>query len=117
MRERKIWLFAHNCNSGVTYTNKKRKFGSIECWFNKEGIANIISIPKLEETRFHITYYIRDGRYIVHTKDEEIQSNKEEMGLLYMDANKSQDTAFVKTFQENFECFQQVRDIHIQTRS
>ena len=37
---------------------------------------------------FDITYDIRDENYIIHTKNEEVQSNKDEMGLPYIDAKK-----------------------------
>ena len=46
-REVNRWLFRH-FNTGNTYTNKKGRIGSIECWINKEFIANIFSTPKLE---------------------------------------------------------------------
>ena len=78
-------------------------FGSIECWINKEGIANIFSIPKLGEMGFRITYDSMDGHYIVHTNDGEVQSMKDEMVPPYIDAQKLQDEAFLQTVQENFE--------------
>ena len=59
-REGSSWLF-ENYNKGTNSTNKKGHFGYIECWFNKEGIANIFIIPKLEEIGFHILNNSRDG--------------------------------------------------------
>ena len=38
---------------------------------------------------FHITYEIMEGHYIVHTKDEEVQFNKDEMSLPYIDRKKN----------------------------
>ena len=46
-REVNNWLFGH-FNVGTTSTNKKSRVGSIECWINKEGVANIFIIPNLE---------------------------------------------------------------------
>ena len=53
-----IWTF----QIWIISTNKKGRFGSIECWFNKEGIANIFSIKKLEEIGFCITFDSMDGK-------------------------------------------------------
>ena len=36
-----------------------------------------------------IVYDSIDGHYIVHTKDGEVQFNKNEMCVLYIDANKN----------------------------
>ncbi len=38
-----------HCNAGTTNTNKTGKFGSLDIWVNTEGIANILSLDKLEE--------------------------------------------------------------------
>ena len=56
---------------------------------------------------FCITYYIREGCYIFHTKDGEVQSNKDETVLPYIDIKKIQGVACVQTFRENFEGFSQ----------
>ena len=80
VREEKRNIFGH-CNTGTTTTNKKGSFGSIECWLNKEGIAKIFSIPKLEEIGFFTTQYREDKNYILHTKDWEVQFNKDKMHL------------------------------------
>ena len=68
VREGNIWIFGH-CNDVKTFTNNKGRFGSIECCLNKEGIANIFRIPKLEEMGSRITYDRIDRHYIFHTKD------------------------------------------------
>ena len=78
-------MFGH-CNSGTTSTNKNGNFGSIVCCLNKEGIANIFSITKLEEMVLRITYYRQDGHYILHTKYGGVQSNKDVMNIPYTDS-------------------------------
>ena len=92
-----------DCNTRTTPTNKNVHFGSIECWINKEEIANIFSIPKIEEMILHITYNSRDGHYIFHTKDREVQFNNDEMGIPYIDSQKIQDMVFVKTAWEKLK--------------
>ena len=36
------------CNAGVTNMATRGWFSSIHMWLNKDGIANLISIPMLE---------------------------------------------------------------------
>ena len=52
---------------------------------------------------FHITYDKGYGNYIVHSK--ELQFNKGEMGLPYIDAKKPQDVDFIQIVQDDFEGF------------
>ena len=66
--------------------NKKGCSGSIEFWINKEVIANIFSNPKLQKMGSHVTYDIMDGHIIFHTKYEQVQLIKDEMGLPYIDS-------------------------------
>ena len=42
-------------NAGTTSTNLKDKYGSMDCWRSKEGVANIFSIPVLKRVGFCIT--------------------------------------------------------------
>ena len=93
-------MIAHS-NAWTTSSNKKKCFGYIECWINKEGIVNIFSTPKLEEMGSCVTYDILEGYYIVHTKYGGVQLNKDEMGLPYIDAKK-QYAALVQTVHNKF---------------
>ena len=47
-------LFAH-CNSGTTSTNTKGVLGSLECWLNKNGISNLLSVPEITRLGYTIT--------------------------------------------------------------
>ena len=47
-------LFAH-CNSGKTATNTKGMLGSLKCWLNENGIANLLSILELTRLGYNIT--------------------------------------------------------------
>ena len=93
-------MIAHS-NAWTTSSNKKKCFGYIECWINKEGIVNISRTPKLEEMGSCVTYDILEGYYIVHTKYGGFQLNKDEMGLPYIDAKK-QYAALVQTVHNKF---------------
>ena len=37
-----------NCNAGTTRITKQGCFGKLRVWLNKNGIANLVSIPKLK---------------------------------------------------------------------
>ena len=39
------------CNAGVSTTNQQGKYGELDVWLNRKGIANILSIPRLEELK------------------------------------------------------------------
>ena len=34
-----------NCNAGTTRITKKGSYGDLQVWLNKQGVANLISIP------------------------------------------------------------------------
>ena len=44
------------CNAGVTTSSEKGYFGGFEMWLNRSGIANLLSIPQLEEDGYVIDY-------------------------------------------------------------
>ena len=37
-----------NCNDGTTRMTKRGYYGRLRVWLNENGIANLISFPKLE---------------------------------------------------------------------
>ena len=55
-----------NCNADVTSTTMKGNLGIFEMWFNESGVANILSIPQLEENGFRVTTDTLGG-WVVHT--------------------------------------------------
>ena len=48
------------CNAGVSVTKKKGKMGTMDTCIKPEGIANIISIIRLEKDGYCITYNTRE---------------------------------------------------------
>ena len=70
------WRFGHY-NEGNKSTKKKGQFGSINLCLNKDGMANIFSVPKLEYMSFPITYYSKERQYIVNTKYGKLKFNKD----------------------------------------
>jgi hypothetical protein len=49
------------CNAGTTKTNKTGMLGTIKCWYNQDGITNILSIHVLEKLRYRIRYDTEEG--------------------------------------------------------
>ena len=87
-------LFAH-CNSGTTATNTKGMLGSLECWLNEKGIANLLSIPELTRLGYTITSDNRlDSPYQVTPKGQvhggsaTIPFKLDEKGLPYIDVKQ-----------------------------
>ena len=44
-----------NCNAGVTTSTQKGYYGLFHMWLNKQGIANLLSIPQLEADGYRVT--------------------------------------------------------------
>jgi hypothetical protein len=59
-----------NCNAGVTRTDMVGHLpGHGEVWFNKRGIANILSLSRMEK-KHRITYDRKNGKqFIVHKEN------------------------------------------------
>ena len=43
-----------SCNAGAVSTRKKDWFGEFEVWYNKYGMANLLSVPMLEADGYTI---------------------------------------------------------------
>ena len=74
-----------NCNAGVKTTNQigyMKGVGSV--WYNPDGIANILSLSRMEE--HYLITYSREGGFVVHKGDGTIRRFiKSNGGLSYLD--------------------------------
>ena len=59
-------ILVGTCNAGVTSSTQKVYYGKFHMWVNKNGMANLISIPCLEQEGYHIKYY-SDDQWVVKT--------------------------------------------------
>jgi hypothetical protein len=51
-----------HCNAGVTSTNLVGDLpGYGEVWYNPNGIANILSLPRVKERGFRVTFDSKNG--------------------------------------------------------
>jgi hypothetical protein len=81
------------CNAGVTRTNMVGDLsGYGEVWYNKDGIANILSFSRVEK-KYRVTYDSTVSKqFIVHKKDGGVRRFKQSKnGLFYLDAMEAQD--------------------------
>ena len=106
-------LFVHY-NSGTTTTNTKGMLGSLECWLNENGIANLLIIPELTRLGYTITLDNRlDFTYQVtltgevHGGPATIQFKLDKKGLPYIDVEQGVvfTQVMVHTVRENMEGF------------
>ena len=96
-----------NCNTGTVKINQKGKYGKLAVLYMLEGVANILSMNKLE-TQYHITYPSWEGHYVVHTGNGPVHFCKDKQGLPYINLTTSDDkaaTMLVQTVRNNFEGF------------
>jgi hypothetical protein len=95
------------CNAGVTWTDMMGDLpGYGEVWYNKNSIANILSLSRVE-SKYRITYDSDNGKqFIVHKADGMVrQFRQSKNGLFYMDAKDSDEdeegTVLINTVNEN----------------
>lgn len=97
-----------NCNAGVTTSNEKGTFGGqFDLWLNRNGIANLLSIPQLEEDGYVINYSTH-GEWVVTTPQGKEIVFKRDTGLCnrmpYIDMREHQGAfAMVQTVRDKFE--------------
>ena len=92
-----------HCNTGFVDANQKGTItGYGIVWFNRNGIANIISMANSAK-KFPITYDRNAGdKFILHKDSEQIIFNWSPSGLYFHD-NRDRDILMVGTTNENCE--------------
>ena len=69
-----------NCNAGVTSSTQKGYYGKFQMWINKNGMANLLYIPCLEQEGYHIKYYSYE-EWVVKTPQGVIIPFKRDTGV------------------------------------
>jgi hypothetical protein len=93
------------CNAGVTRTNMVGDlpgYGTV--WYHPKGIANILSLARVKEHGYHVTYDSRDGnQFTVHKPDGTNRVFRQsDRGLFYMDgAGDADGVTLVSTVEGN----------------
>ena len=78
-----------HCNAGTSSTDKMADFGTLPVYYNRDGIANVLSLNKLG-MRHRITYDSTDrgGVFIVHTPHGPVEFKPDSCGLHLLDLDK-----------------------------
>ena len=85
-----------HCNAGVTSTNLVGDlpgYGTV--WYHPNGIANILSLAKMQERGYHIKYDSKDGNeFIIFKPDGSMRRvfKQSDRGLYFMDSKMASTT-------------------------
>jgi hypothetical protein len=94
-----------HCNAGVTSTNligELMGYGTV--WYNPKGIANILSLARVKEHGFRVTFDSSEGNaFHLHKPDGTVRVfNQSPKGLYYLDTKMNQDEVIlVDTVKDN----------------
>ena len=87
-------MTAH-CNAGVTTTNLIGKLSGYGTgWYHPDGIANILSLARVKEQGYRVTYDSKgENRFLIHKSDGSVRTFKESPhGLYYLDVGEYADS-------------------------
>eukprot|EP00956_Cyclotella_meneghiniana_P026461 scaffold57247_cov37-Cyclotella_meneghiniana.AAC.7 len=111
----KVYL-RQNCNAGSKLTNRQGYWNGIPFWVNTTGIANLLSMPKLEKSGW-ILKYKTGGIWEALSPNGQLLTFKKDTGLCggmpYLDLSKPEefitrvpeDFVFIETVRKNMEGF------------
>ncbi len=93
-------VLRQHCNAGTNLTGKAGFWRNIRFWYNKDGIANLISVPQLESDGYILEYGSKHG-WVAHGPDGFTMVFKQDVGLCngmpYVDMRADADTFIVPT--------------------
>ena len=95
-----------SCNAGTVSTNTKGWYGGFQVWLNQKGIANLLSIPMLEEAGYIVLAHTKSDWVVTTTKGKKIVF-KRDTGICnrmpYIDLHKNMEGfAIIETIRKQF---------------
>ena len=88
-------------------TRKKGWFGEFEVWYNKHGMANLLSVPMLEEDGYAISTHTQGDWVVTSPKGTKIIFKWDTgvtRGIPYIDLQEHQEgISMIETVRKNFE--------------
>jgi len=93
-----------HCNAGMASTSMVGDlpgYGTV--WYHPEDITNILSLARIIEKGYHVTFDSKDGdnKFIVNKPNGGTPCIQSHCGLYYTDMKQSNGTALVTTVEEN----------------
>jgi hypothetical protein len=94
-----------HCKAGITSTNMVGElvgYGTV--WYNPKGIANILSVARVKERGYRVTFDSSEGNaFHIHKDDGTVRVfNQSPKGLYYMDTKSAQEAVIlVNTVEDN----------------
>ena len=64
------------CNAGTVSTNTKGWYGDFQVWLKQKGIANLLSIPMLEEAGYIVSTHTKSDWVVTTPKGMKIFSRE-----------------------------------------
>ena len=113
------YFLRQNCNAGSKLTNRQGYWNGIPFWVNETGIANLLSLPKLEKCGWVIKYET-GGKWVATSPEGQVLVFKKDAGLCdgmpYLDMSKPEEhifgpedkpegVSFIETVRKNMEGF------------
>ena len=101
-----------HCNAGMTSTNLVGDLpGYGEVWYHPNGIANILSLARVKDHGYHVTYDSHNGNEfrVYNPNNDTTRTFKESnRGLYFMESNDKTGTVLVNTVSDNKSNFSNV---------
>ena len=103
-----------HCNADVSHADEKVLCSSIlDMWLMRNGIANIISLPRLENDGFHVTYdtlkswvvHFPDGTPIFFKRYNALCDQFPYVDVEYLNTTKCESVNMLQTVRGYFEGF------------
>ena len=99
------------CNAGETSTSIQGMYGRFRFWVNKNGIANLLSIPMLEKAGYVVTTHTKKDWKVISPEGEEIVFARDTglcEGMPFIDLREqSRGWALIETVRNNYDKFTQ----------
>ena len=95
-----------SCNAGTVSTSTKGWYGDFEVWLNKKGIANLLSIPTLEDAGYLVSTHTNAEWVVTTPKGKKITFERDTgvcTGMPFIDLRKTEEGfAMIETVRKSF---------------
>ena len=101
------------CYAGTTVTKMKGKYGDLQVWLNKKGIANLIFIPMLEASGYIVSTHTHTDWVVTTPEGKDIKFKRAKgvcTGMSYINLHdQKEDIVMIETVRKIWEVTLQSR--------